>query len=237
MKNKVSFFAVLFCALIMFGCKQKESYIPVKNNQSSTKKIVHKIVVNETIDAGNYTYMNVDENGNSYWMAIPNSVVEIGKAYYYDNGMEMKDFKSKELKKTFNSIIFSDGIRTTEFFAAKRESPHAIADTTVVAVINIKQPKNGTSLEALLSKKESYSKKAIIVRGKVTKVNNAILDRNWVHISDGTQFEGEKSLTVTTVDSVKVGDIVTFKGTITLNKDFGHGYIYNILLEESTIID
>jgi hypothetical protein len=237
MKNNVSFFAVLFCALMMVGCKQKENYIPLQNNQANTKKIVHKIVVNETVDAGNYTYMNVDESGNTYWMAIPNSVVEIGKSYYYDNGMEMNDFESKELKRTFNSIIFSDGIRTSELLAAKQESPHAISDTTVVAVINIKQPKNGTSLEALFSKKESFSKKTIIVKGKVTKINNAILDMNWIHISDGSQFEGEKSLTVTTVDSVKVGDIVTFKGTVTLNKDFGHGYIYNILLEQSTIVD
>ena len=32
--------------------------------------------------------------------------------------------------------------------------------------------------------------------------------------------------------NLKVGDIVTFKGQVTLNKDFGYGYIYPILIED-----
>jgi hypothetical protein len=32
---------------------------------------------------------------------------------------------------------------------------------------------------------------------------------------------------------VKDGDIITFEGKVALNKDFGHGYKYDILLEES----
>ena len=111
------------------------------------------------------------------------------------------------------------------------------SDTAVVETITVIKPENGTSLEELFSKKELFSKNSIIVKGKVTKINNGIMDRNWIHISDGTEFEGEKSLTVTTQDSVKIGDIVTFKGTIILNKDFGHGYIYDIILEEGNIIE
>ena len=111
------------------------------------------------------------------------------------------------------------------------------SDTAVVETITIIKPENGTSLEELFSKKELFSKNSIIVKGKVTKINNGIMDRNWIHISDGTEFEGKKSLTVTTQDSVNIGDIVTFKGTIILNKDFGHGYIYDIILEEGNIIE
>ena len=118
----------------------------------------------------------------------------------------------------------------------KKFHPNLQSDTTVVDVITIKKPENGTSLEALFSNKESFFNNSIIVKGKVTKVNNGILDRNWIHISDGTQFEGKKSLTVTTQESANIGDIVTFKGTVILNKDFGHGYIYDILLEQGNLI-
>ena len=88
----------------------------------------------------------------------------------------------------------------------------------------------------LFSAKKSFSGKSIIVKGKVVKVNDGIMNKNWVHIVDGTQFENKADLTITTIDSVNVGDIVTFKGVIILDKDFGQGYIYDILLEEGSLV-
>lgn len=237
MKNQIKLFAILFGVLIVFGCKEKEGYTTIQNKQNPSKTETHKIVVTETLDGGNYTYIKVDESGNKYWMAIPNTTVTVGETYYYDGGMLMKDFESKELEKTFDIITFSEGIRTTESNAAiKQENPHAKSDTSEAEVIKIETPENGVSLSTLFSKKESFAKKTIIVKGKVIKINNGIMDKNWVHISDGTQFEGKKSLTVTTLEMVNIGDIVTFEGTIILDKDFGQGYIYGILLEEGKII-
>jgi hypothetical protein len=62
------------------------------------------------------------------------------------------------------------------------------------------------------------------------------MDKNWVHIEDGSQFNNEKDLTITTLETVKEGDIVTFKGIVVLNKDFGAGYVYDIVLEEATLV-
>ena len=31
----------------------------------------------------------------------------------------------------------------------------------------------------------------------------------------------------------KVGDVVTVEGKVTLDKDFGHGYFYEIIIEEA----
>jgi hypothetical protein len=39
------------------------------------------------------------------------------------------------------------------------------------------------------------------------------------------------------MDQVKVGDIVKFEGTVAINKDFGHGYKYDLLLEDATQLD
>ena len=100
----------------------------------------------------------------------------------------------------------------------------------------IEQLADGTSLEKLFSNKSSFSNKTIVIKGKVVKINIGIMDKNWVHISDGTQYDGKKSLTVTTQEAPKVGDTVTFRGTIILNKNFGQGYIYDIILEDGNLI-
>ncbi|MBN4082887.1 hypothetical protein JYT50_00715 [bacterium AH-315-A23] len=236
MKIQVKFFTLVFSVLLLFSCKEKQSYSKLKNSQIPVKDRIHEIVVNEFKNAGTYTYVSVTEESNMYWIAIPNTKVIVGATYYYTGGVLMKDFESKQLKKTFEYVTFVEGIRTTEKISAtKDEKKHSHINTP--EIIKIDLPENGTSLNKLFSEKESFSNKVIIVKGKVVKVNNGIMNRNWVHISDGTQFEGIKSLTITTLEMVKVGDIVTFEGTIILNKDFGQGYLYEILMEESKLIN
>ncbi|MDD3722130.1 MAG: hypothetical protein PHW92_06560 [Lutibacter sp.] len=236
MKNKIKFFTIFFSFLMLFGCKDKGNYSTIKS-ETTTQNASHKIVVNEFLDGGNYAYLNVAENGNKYWMAIPNTEVKLGETYYYDGGMVMKDFESKQLEKTFDEIIFADGIRTTEKAEESNQAnPHTNVDATTDIEVNIEKPANGTSLQELYTDKTSFSGKSIIVKGKVVKVNNGILNKNWVHIVDGTEFNGKKDLGLTTLDSVKIGDIVTFKGTIVLDKDFGHGYIFPVLLEDAVIV-
>ena len=85
----------------------------------------------------------------------------------------------------------------------------------------------------MFSNVNSYANKIIKIKGKVVKVNNAIMDKNWAHIQDGTKSGSDFDLTVTTNDMVNVGDVVTFTGKIALNKDFGFGYSYKVLLEDA----
>jgi hypothetical protein len=100
--------------------------------------------------------------------------------------------------------------------------------------IKIDQPEGGISIGDLYAKRNEYAGKTIKVKGQVTKVNIAIMERNWIHLQDGT-FEGENfDLTITTVHEPKVGDVVTYSGTLVLNKDFGSGYSYELLLENAS---
>ncbi len=73
------------------------------------------------------------------------------------------------------------------------------------------------------------------VTGKVVKVNNGILNRNFLHIQDGTGTQGTDDLTVTSQQTAKVGDLVRVVGTVVLDTDFGFGYKYPTLVEKSTI--
>ena len=77
--------------------------------------------------------------------------------------------------------------------------------------------------------------KVVQIRGKVVKVNNGIMKRNFLHIQDGTGGEGTNDITVTSNQTANVGDEVTVTGTVALNVDFGFGYNYPILIEQSTI--
>jgi hypothetical protein len=95
------------------------------------------------------------------------------------------------------------------------------------------EPCNGcTTISNLLSNKQSFSGKIIRVKGVVTKYNPQIMNRNWIHIQDGSEFQGGFDLTITTDKSVSLGDTVTFEGKIALDKDFGYGYFYTILMED-----
>jgi hypothetical protein len=89
-----------------------------------------------------------------------------------------------------------------------------------------------TPISELLANKKSYSEKTIKVTGKVTKFNPAIMGKNWIHIQDGSEYKEEFDLTITTDREVTVGETITFEGKIALDKDFGYGYFYSVLMEE-----
>jgi hypothetical protein len=87
-------------------------------------------------------------------------------------------------------------------------------------------------ISELLANKKTYSGKTIKVTGQVTKYNPEIMGKNWVHIQDGSEFQGGFDLTITTDQRVTVGSTITFQGKIVLDKDFGYGYFYTVLMEE-----
>ena len=64
-----------------------------------------------------------------------------------------------------------------------------------------------------------------------------IMGKNWMHLQDGTgdAEKGTHDLVVTSQDSAGVGDVVTVKGTVYVNKDFGAGYKYEVIMEEASI--
>jgi uncharacterized protein YycO len=75
----------------------------------------------------------------------------------------------------------------------------------------------------------------VSVKGKVVKVNNGIMKRNFLHIQDGTGDANNNDLSVTSKQTANVGDEVTITGVVVLNRDFGMGYSYPLLIEEATI--
>ena len=63
------------------------------------------------------------------------------------------------------------------------------------------------------------------------------MNRNWVHLQDGTGGEATFDLTITTMDQIEVGSLATFEGIVAVDKDFGHGYKYDLLLENAVLLN
>ena len=75
----------------------------------------------------------------------------------------------------------------------------------------------------------------VSVRGKVVKFSVGIMGKNWAHVQDGSGSAGTNDLTVTTMGNAKVGDTVLVSGKLTLDKDFGGGYKYALIIEDGSV--
>ena len=193
----------------------------------------HKIKVEEVIQTSTYTYIRAEENGTSQWMAMPVTQLKVGEIYYYQAAAEMKQFESKSLKRTFESILFVNGVISYE---TSMESGNNKSGKTEESSIQKVTPAEGAvTLAELFKNKNFFNELMIKVTGKVTKFNADIMKTNWVHLQDGTGFQNDSDLTVTTDEKVSVGDIVTFEGKLVLDQDFGYGYFYKVLLTEAKL--
>jgi hypothetical protein len=193
----------------------------------------------EVHDAGNYTYAKLDNNGMVFWAAITARPLEIGMTYKYVEGMVMKDFESKELGRIFDSVMFiedfGDG-RSLNQQNITNSTPHDHTKAKAQKGIQIEPAKDGKTVADIFSNKTKINGSKVIVRGQVVKINKYIMKRNWIHIQDGTESGGNYDLTVISVipPDFEVGDVLTFEGTLSIDKDFGSGYKYDVVLEDAT---
>ncbi|OGA22361.1 MAG: hypothetical protein A3I01_18585 [Betaproteobacteria bacterium RIFCSPLOWO2_02_FULL_65_24] len=93
------------------------------------------------------------------------------------------------------------------------------------------------TVAALYQQKAALAGQLVSVKGKIVKVNNGIMGRNFLHVQDGTGDKGKNTndLTVTSKQTANTGDRVTVTGRVVLDKDFGAGYAYPLLMEEASI--
>jgi hypothetical protein len=93
------------------------------------------------------------------------------------------------------------------------------------------------TVAAVNQNKAGLAGKTVSAQGKVVKVNNGIMGRNFVHVQDGTgdAAKGTNNLIVTSKQTANVGDQVSVSGVVVVNRDFGSGYTYPLLVEDASI--
>ena len=231
--------ASLVALLILVQCKpNNEKPEPVKAVVTEKENAnLHEITVKEILNANAYTYLLVIEGEKEFWIAVPKTDVKVGKKYSYEGGMEMKKFESKDLKRTFDSVLFVEGLIDPEAPAAKEVAINPGNTITSLKLSKgITLSKDAISLHDLFSGRDKLEGKTVILTGKVIKFMPEIMNKNWIHLQDGTSYKGLNDITITTLAKVKVDEIVTLKGTVVLNKDLGSGYKYDILVEDAVVV-
>jgi hypothetical protein len=198
----------------------------------------------ETMDAASYTYVRVKTSSREIWAATSQTPISVGDRVRVPLQMAMKDFHSPTLKRSFPEIYFVTHVdREGQMPSMAAVSSHERAPAggataaPVQIATRIEQPPGGTTVENIWAQRQALAGKAVVVRGKVVKFNGGILDRNWIHIQDGTGSakDGTNDVLVTTQGSAKVGDIITVTGKVAVNQDFGSGYAYAVMIESATV--
>ncbi len=239
--KKILFWSVVSVVTLLFlvQCKPNtEKTEAIKTEESVVEELnSHQIMVKEVLDANAYTYVLVTEAEKEYWIAIPKTKVTVGKTYTYQGGVEMKKFESKDLKRTFDSVLFVEGIIDPNATAAAEptSTPVKVVSSTALSK-GIALAKGGISVFDLYSTRDKLAGKTVILTGKVVKFMPEIMKKNWIHLQDGSNFNGFNDITITTLEKVKVDDVVSLKGTVVLNKDLGSGYKYDVLVEDAVLV-
>jgi len=192
----------------------------------------------ETMNGGGYTYVQVKSESGVIWAAGPQTSVKVGDRVNLGDGMLMSDFHSETLDRDFEEIYFVGSIEVVGGGGSvpAMASAHGAGDApAAVEIGTVKKADGGSTIAELYAGKSDLAGKPVLVRGRVVKYTANIMGRNWLHIQDGSGEGGTGDLTVTTNGTAKIGDLVLVKGTAAVNKDFGAGYSYELIVEEATV--
>ena len=196
-----------------------------------------------TEDVDNYTYVQIEADGETVWYAVPNHSFTIGEEVIIPkNGLPMRDFYSETLDRKFDMVYFVGAIKqvgTNEETLPVGHPPIGDVQPSTPKTFDfsgIEHPSDGKTIAAIYEQKDELKGETVVLRGIAVKVNNNILGKNWIHLRDGSGEEGSDDLMLTTTNHVEVGETITIAGTVRLDQDFGSGYRYAVLLEVTEIL-
>jgi hypothetical protein len=198
----------------------------------------------ETIKADRYTYVHVDTGSEKIWAATPLFQGKVGDTVIVPKSLAMQNFHSKTLGRDFELVYFVGAITTAGndrdlSKQARMSVAHPPMGVKVsksqTEVSGVKKAKNGKTVAEVFAGKENLAGKEVLVRGKVVKFMPKIMGKNWLHLRDGSGIEGTNDLTITTGTTVKVGDVVLVSGVVSVDRDFGFGYSYDVIVEDAEV--
>ncbi len=199
--------------------------------------------VAETMDAGGYVYIRLEDG---VWIAANSFAVAKGDKIQYDGAMEMNDFHSQSLDRTFESILFVSQAGLVG--AGNANTPEMPMEGHAGMNMPLEKPKmaeapaageitplaDGKTIAGIFAESAQLKEKVVSLNAKVIKINKSIMGRNWITLQDGTGTAPDDRLLATSQEEVSPGDLVIVKGTVNTDVDLGYGYHYKVLLEEAS---
>lgn len=260
---KFKFIAIITIILAMVSsCNKEPKYKQISNgatksgvysNESSTQSYsneslsneLHTVVAKEVLQATKYVYIRVEEDGETFWIASRKQDINIGETYFYKRSLLKTNFESKEHNKLFEKIyLVSNLVRAHDHGKGQENivnsnSQNEKVNTSETSLPNTNdksniEQKGSIKIAELVKNPKKYEGKTVQISGKCVKINSNIMDRNWIHIKDGSKDDYD--LVITSDTFVAEGSNITMKAMVTLNKDFGAGYYYDLILENGIIV-
>jgi len=204
---------------------------------------LHKVLVSEVLPTSKYIFLNVNEGGKQFWITTRKKEVTVGETYFYKTGLLKTNFESKEYNRVFDTVYLvtnlvaerhgnNSSIINTSKDITKQDIP--VKQEIETHTEKIVQHSGSIKISELVEDPKKYEGKTVQITGVCTKINAGIMDRNWIHLQDGSNNDFD--LVVTSDAFVPEGSTITIKALVTLNKDFGAGYTYDLILENGILI-
>jgi hypothetical protein len=240
--RRSTFLPLLATAVV--GCNKtpEPPKVPLNQMQAAAPAAADGLAgtVLEHLSASPYVYLRVKTAKGEVWAAVPEVKVENGAEVTVFNAMLMTKFESKSLKRTFDEVYFGTltaaAAAGTQAAAPQAGTPQSPA-VSVGKVDKATGPDAWTVAEAW-AQKSSLVGKTVSIRGVVVKYNDAVMGKNWIHLQDGSgdPNQGTHDITVTSLDAAAKGATITITGTLRVNRDFGAGYSYAVIVEDAKIL-
>ena len=207
-------------------------------------------VVLEVKDVDSFTYLRLRTPTGETWAAVTRSPFRNGDSVRLEQTLIVDNFESKSLKRTFPTIVFGKVVMAAgkpvaalpiQAAAPGQLPPGHPPLAQAPAVQDVKVPKavgaNARTVAEILTNGADLKDKPVLVRGKVVKFNGGIMGRNWIHLRDGSGQASDNThdLVITTGEAAKLGELLTVKGVVHTDRDFGAGYAFRVMVEDASL--
>lgn len=118
-------------------------------------------------------------------------------------------------------------------------APAASVDEAKLRAVTLARGKDAHRIAEIFAERQHLAGQKVRVRGLVVKVTPDIRGMTYVHLRDGTGSAKahDNDLTVVTRSVPKLGNTLTFEGTLGTDVDVGIGYRYPALLENAIVVE
>ena len=222
---------------------------PMNTSKGGFTENLHTVIANKVLPTSKYVYVNVTEGRKQFWIATGKVDVIVGNTYFYRDGLLKTDFESKDYKRIFDTIYLvssivpkdhgehSGGLKADfmEEEPIKRTESVSKKETIPMHTEDIITHKGSIKIAELVSNLSKYEGKTIQISGKVVKVNPNIMNRNWLHLQDGSK--NDYDLVATSNTFVPEGKSISIRAKVSIDRNFGAGYRYDLILEDGVIVE
>ena len=214
----------------------------IPNPTAEVGNELHKVMVEEVLPTARYVYLRVKEGDKEFWIATRKAEINRGEIYLYRGGLLKTNFESKEYDRIFDEIYLVSNLVSEDH--SQHETASAAGSTAKKEIV-VKEDipthtekaivhKGTIKISDLVSDPKKYEGHTVQLSGKCVKVNPNIMNLNWIHLQDGSKDDFDMVITSNTF--VPEGKLITIRAVVSLNRDFGAGYKYDLILENGTLV-